>query len=187
MDMRWSAAQTLSWIIRQEPLELKQWTLDMGPLIIHAQKKLADEIAAGHVHAWGRPQPHGLVEQVPNSQFQISGLTVAVGVHGDMITLAARPHQPFSSYEGPRWHSIEFEAVEIERAWPRPPPLSAVDWMLREAEQVLKITGHLAKRHDLLDRCSKETACTKREAEAAHKVLPEQFKGGRGRRRINPT
>jgi hypothetical protein len=58
-----------------------------------------------------RLQPHGLVEQVPNSQFQISGPTVAVGVHGDMITLTARPHRPFSSYEGPRWHSIEFDAA----------------------------------------------------------------------------
>jgi hypothetical protein len=185
MDMRWSAAQTLSWIIRQEPLELKQWTTDMGQLIISAQKQLANEIAAGHVHVWGRPQPHGLVEQVPNSQFQISGPTVAVGVHGDMITLTARPHQPFSSYEGPRWHSIEFDAVEIERAWPKPPPLSTVDWMLREAKGAVNAAGHLAKRHDLIDRCRAETGCSRRQAEAAHKTLPEQFKGGRGRRKSN--
>jgi hypothetical protein len=126
-----------------------------------------------------------LAEQIPSDPFRIPGLTVAVGVHGEMVTLPARAHQPSSSYTGPRWHSIEFESVDIERAWPKPPPLAAVDWMLREAERVLKTTGHLAKRHDLLDRCRRDIRCTRREAEAAHKMLPEQFRGGRGRR-INP-
>jgi len=176
----------MSWIIQHEPLGLREWTSGIWPLLQDAQRKLASEIAAGNVQAWGRKQPHGLAEQMPRDPFRIPGLTVVVGVHGEMTTLAARAHQPFSSYEGPRWHSIEFEAVEIERAWPKPPPLSAVDWMLRQAEQVLKTTGHPAKRHDLLDRCRTETRCTRREAEAAHKMMPEQFKGGRGRRRINP-
>jgi len=183
--MRWTAAQALSWIIQQKPLDLREWTSDMGPQLKDAQRKLASEITSGTVQAWGRKQPHGLAEQMPRDPFRIPSLTVAVGIYGEMITLTARAHQPFSSYEGPRWHSIEFDAVEIERAWPKPPPSPAVDWMLRAAEQMLKDTGHLAKRHDLIDRCRTETKCTRREAEAAHGMLPEQFKGGRGRRRIH--
>jgi hypothetical protein len=123
---------------------------------------------------------------MPSDLFQIPGLTVVVGIHGEMTTLAARPHQPFSLYEGPLWHSIAFEAFEIERMWPKPPPLPAVDWMLQEAERALKAAGHLCKRHDLIERCKTETGCTRREAEAAHKTLPEHLRGGRGRRRINP-
>ena len=90
-----------------------------------------------------------------------------------MITLTARAHQPFSSYEGPRWHSIEFDAVEIERAWPKPPPLSLKDWMLTDANRLLQTTRQLGKRIDMVHRCMKETTCTKRQAEAAHKALPE--------------
>ena len=85
-DMRWSAAQTLSWIMRQEALELRQWTADMGPMIIDAQRMLASKIAAGQVQAWGRKQPHGLAEQIPTDPFRIPGLTVVVDVHGEMAT-----------------------------------------------------------------------------------------------------
>lgn len=36
--MRWSAAQALAWIIRQEPLKLPDWTTEMGPKIEQAAK-----------------------------------------------------------------------------------------------------------------------------------------------------
>jgi hypothetical protein len=181
--MRWTAAQALSWIIQKAPLELKQWTSDMGPRIVDAQKELAERLAVGGVRAWGRKQPHGLAEPIPDDPFQISGLTVAVDVHGEMVTLPTRAHQPFSSYEGPRWHSIAFEAAEIERAWPKPPPSSVKDWMLREAKKLLKDTGQLGKQDDMVRRCGKETGCTKREALAAHKTLSKELRREVGNRR----
>ena len=35
--MRWSAAQSLSWIIKQKPLPLREWTSDMGPKLKDAR------------------------------------------------------------------------------------------------------------------------------------------------------
>ena len=78
--MRWTAAQALSWIIQQKPLDLREWTSDMGPQLKDAQRKLASEITSGTVQAWGRKQPHGLAEQMPRDPFRIPGLTVAVGI-----------------------------------------------------------------------------------------------------------
>ena len=170
--MRWSAAQTLSWIIRREPLELKQWTSDLGPELVNAQRELAKKLADG-LQAWGRREPHGLAERIPSDPFHINGLTVSVGVHGNMVTLPARPHQPSNSYEGPRWHSIEFDEMGIKREWPQLPPPSAKGWMLDEAERLLRTTRHLGKRDDMVRRCMKQNGCTKREAEAAHKMLPD--------------
>jgi len=179
--MRWSAAQTLSWIMRQEAWELRQWTADMGPMIIDAQRMLASKIAAGQVQAWGRKQPHGLAEQIPTDPFRIPGLTVVVDVHGEMATVTARAHQPFSSYDGPRWHSIEFEATEIERAWPKPPPLSATEWMLREAERLLQTTRQPGKRDDMVRRCMKEAPCSKLDAIRAFNMLPGNLRRVRGK------
>jgi len=185
--MKWSAAQTLSWIIRREPLELKQWTSDMGPKITDAQRGLTEKLAAGVVQAWGRKQPHGLTEQLPSDPFRITGITVTVGVHGDMVTLPVRPHQPFNSYEGPRWQSIEFEENQVKLKWPKLPPPSATEWMLREAKALLETTRQLGKRGDMVRRCMKETTCTKRAAEAAHKMLPDKLKrnvGNKGNSRL---
>jgi hypothetical protein len=49
--MKWSAAQTLSWIIKQEPLELKDWPAGMGPQIEPAQKMLSSRINASNIRA----------------------------------------------------------------------------------------------------------------------------------------
>jgi hypothetical protein len=179
--MRWSAAEALSWIIRQQSLGLEHWTTDMGPGIEPAQKGLADAIATGRVGAWGRKQaqPHGLVEQVPSDPFRIQGLEMVVGVHGDMTTLP--PHK-LNKYKGPRWQSIEFEADEIKQTWPKPPPPRATDWMLKEAQR-LQAAGRIGKRDDMVRRCREETGCTKRQAEAAHKDLPEDLRRSRGKPR----
>jgi hypothetical protein len=172
--MKWSAAQALAWIIRQEPLELRQWTADMGPMIKDAQMKLTAVIAAGEVQALGRKQSHGSVEQIPSDPFRIPGLAVVVGVHGDMTALA-----PHKLYEGPRWNLVEFEADDIKRAFPKPPPISTTEWMLKEAGP--HAGGPIAKRDDMVHRCMRETNCTKREAEAAHKSLPKELKRKRGK------
>jgi hypothetical protein len=131
-NLRWSASQVLAWIIRQEPLKLerREWTSDMGPGIEDAKRRLAAAIASGQVRAWGREKPHGLAEKMPSDPFRISGLSVVVGVHGEITTL--EPHKP---YVGPVWHSIEFEADEIQQAFPKPPPLSAIEWMQIEANR----------------------------------------------------
>jgi hypothetical protein len=42
--MRWSAAQSLAWIIRKKPLELRVWLTEMGPDIEPAGKMLAEAI-----------------------------------------------------------------------------------------------------------------------------------------------
>jgi hypothetical protein len=171
--MRWSAAQSLSWIIKQEPLPLREWTSDMGPNLKDAQKRLAGSISAGEVQAWGRKQPQGLVENIPNDPFRIPGVPVIVGEHGDM-----RHSQPHKQYDGPRWHSIEFDANQIKKAFPKPPPASANGWMLQEAERL----GGLGKRDIMVQDCMGETGCTKRAALAAYKNLPE----GRRRKRGKP-
>jgi hypothetical protein len=177
--MRWTAAQTLSWIIKQVPLEWKDWSAGMGPKLEPSQSALATSIGADKISAWGRKERHGSLEQIPGGDFRISGMPLTVGPHGDLATI---PRHKLSTYEGTEWKDIEFDPDEIKREWPKPPPLLAMDWMLREAEKALKTTGHLAKREDLITRCRKETGYKKRQAEAAHKMLPERLKGGRGRR-----
>jgi len=180
--MRWSAAQALAWIIRKKPLELREWLTEMGPGIEPAGKMLAETISAGDVRAWGRAKPHACLEQMPGDQFRISGLTLIVSPHGD---LATSPAWKLFTYEAPRWQDIEFDADEIRRAFPKPPPPSAIEWMLNEAER-LHAAGIIGKHDDMLGRCREVTGCTKREAEAAHKSLPDEFKRQRGKPRKSP-
>jgi hypothetical protein len=180
--MRWSASQALAWIIRQKPLSLEkgEWTPDMGPELDVAQKKLARLIGTDQVQAWGRKQSHGLVERIPSDPFRISSLTVVVGPHGDMTTLPRH-----KLYQGDRWHAIEFEEDEIKRAFPKPPSISAVEWMRKEAERHAA-AGTIGKRDVMVRDCMTKTGCTKRDAEAAHKSLPDKLKYQRGKPRKNP-
>jgi hypothetical protein len=165
--------------MRKKPLKLEEgeWTSDMGPEISDAQKKLAAVIASGQVRAWGRKTPHALIELIPSDPFRIQGLPVIVGEHGDM-----RPLLPHKGYDGPRWSSIEFEVHEIKNAFPNPPSTSAKEWMLNKAKQ-LEDAGRIGKRDGMVSDCMTATGCTKREAEAAHKSLPEKFKKPQGRPR----
>jgi hypothetical protein len=102
-----------------------------------------------------------------------------VGPHGD---LATSPRHKLSTYSGHDWRDIEFDADEIKQAWPKPPPLSVKDWMLKDAKRLLLTTSQLGKRNDMVHRCMKETACTRREAEAAHKTLPDGLRRKVGRK-----
>ena len=169
---RWSASQALAWIICQKPLKLesREWTSDMGPQIESAQRKLAEALEAGQVQAWGRSLPHGLLEPVPRDPFCIPGLVIIVGEHGEM-----RPLLPHTRYDGPRWQSIEFDADQIKHVFPKPPFL-AQKWMSKNATK-----GQ--KRDSLVKDCMKATRCTKRDAEAAYKELPEELRRPRGKPR----
>jgi hypothetical protein len=130
--MRWSVAQALAWIMVREPLELERWTgrydadrPDMGAKLGGAEAALAEAIAAGKVQAWGRrlkQQPSGEItygppKTIPSHRFRYPGFTMIVNQHGEMTTL--KPRQAHE-YPGPRWGSIEFDAEQIERAWPKP-------------------------------------------------------------------
>jgi len=180
--VRWTASQVLAWIIRKEPLSLEknEWTRAMGRRLKAAQRKLAEALSSGRVHAYGRKQPHGPIEPVPNDPFRIQGVPVVVGVHGDLTSLAT--HKP---YTGPAWYSIEFDATEIKREWPKPPPTSAKNWVLKEAKR-LHAAGTIGKREAMISDCMTATGCTKREAEAAHKGLPDKLKRPRGKPPKNP-
>jgi hypothetical protein len=179
--VRWSAAEAYAWIIQQKPLDLREWTSDMGPKIADAQKTLAALIADGKIKAWGRKQPHDSLERIPGDLFRISDVTVVVGIHGDMTVQIPHTkctgekiwhsHKP---YTGHRWHSIEFEADEIKRECPKPPPPSAQDWMSNNANR-----GE--KRDYMVQTCRRETGCTKRAAEAAYRNLPDTVRRKRGR------
>lgn len=173
--MRWSAAQALGWIICREPLELRQWTSDMGSAIKDAQQVLAAAIAAGRVQAWGRPTPHGLLEEVPSDPFRISGLPVVVGVHGEITSVL--PHKP---YHGPKWQSLEFDANQFRRAWPTPPSETARDWMKNEAQR-FKDANQIRKRDSMIKDCMKAIGCTQRVAAAAYASLPEGLRRRRGK------
>src|SRR5262245_23452801 len=173
--MRWSAAQTIGWILRRQPLHLEQWTTEMGPELSGAQKQLAMAIASGQVQAWGRKQAHALTEQLPTDPFRISGLPTIVNAHGEMVSRI--PHRP---YEGPKWQSVEFASEEIKRAWPKPPPSSAKNWMQQEANR-LSAAGQIGKRDDMVTLCMEATSCTKRQAQAAHREMPETLRRRRGK------
>jgi hypothetical protein len=171
----WSASQALAWIICQKPLRLEnqEWTSDMGPQLQQAQRKLAAAIASGEVRAWGRREPHGLLEQIPRDPFCISGLSVIVGEHGDM-----RPLLPQKNYGGPHWQSIEFDADQIRGAFPEPTPPSVLDWMRNNA---LNKANKKKKRADLVKECMATTGCKQREAKAAYQELPDTLRRTRGK------
>jgi hypothetical protein len=166
----WSASQALAWIICHKPLRLEnqQWTSDMGPQLQQAQAKLAAAIGSGEVHAWGRREPHGLLERIPRDPFRISGLSVIVGEHGDM-----RPLSPHKQYDGPRWLSVEFEADQIKRAFPKL-YISAQAWMSKNASRD-------QKRDSLVRDCMDATGCTKRAAAAAYNDLPDTQRRRKGK------
>ncbi|WMT75943.1 hypothetical protein [Bradyrhizobium sp. Ash2021] len=88
---------------------------------------------------------------------------------------------PQRPYEGPRWEAIEFDEGEIERAFPKPPPISAREWMETEANRLLGTTGQLGKLEDMVRRCMKDLPCKKREAETAHRMLPTHLRRQRGK------
>jgi hypothetical protein len=169
--MRWSAAQALAWIIKGVPLELKDWTREMGPEIERAQIKLSRAIGADQVKAWGRPKPHALIEQIPSDQFRISGLTLIVNPHGD---LATSPRHKLSAYQGQQWQDIEFDADEIKQAWPKPPAPLISDWMRKNASR-------RRQRDDLVRDCMTATNCSRRQALAAYGELPEEQRRKRGK------
>jgi hypothetical protein len=175
--MRWSASETLAWIIGQKPLSLEknEWTPDMGPKLKDAQRMLAGALSSGRVHAYGRREPHGPIEPMPDDPFRIQGVPVVVGAHGDLTSLA--PHKPYKGLGG---HSIEFEVDEIKRTFPKPPPTSAAGWMQKEAERHAAV-GTIGKRDVMVRDCRTAIGCTKREAEAAHKSLPDKLKRQRGK------
>jgi hypothetical protein len=139
-----------------------------GAQLQQAQEKLAAAIGRGEVHAWGRREPHGLLEQIPRDPFCISGLSVIVGEHGDM-----RPLSPHRQYNGPRWLSIELEPDQIKRAFPKP-DFSALAWMSENASRD-------QKRDSLVRDCMNATGCTKRTAEAAYNDLPDAQRRRRGK------
>jgi hypothetical protein len=148
--MKWSAAKALSWIIQQRPLELKDWPTEIGAQIEPAAKQLGASIGAAKIGAWGRKKPHHSLEQIPAGDFRISGLSLAVGPHGD---LATSPRHKLHTYKGHLWHDIEFDEAEIKKAWPRLPPPSANEWMQKEARRLFDGTGQPGKRDDLIKRC----------------------------------
>jgi hypothetical protein len=176
-NSKWSAAQTLAWIIRQEPLELRKWASDMGSQLEPAAKKLSEAIGGGDVNAWGRPEPHALTERIPNDQFSIQDITLIVTPHGDLATL---PRHRLFSYKGRRWHGIEFEADGVKKVFPGPPPVSAMEWMQNEAQGQAE-NGCIPKRDVIIQDCMGATGCTKRQAAAAHKALPDNLKRRRGK------
>jgi len=87
---------------------------------------------------------------------------------------------PHKTYTGHKWHSIEFEPSEIKIAWPAPPPETASKWMKKEADR-LRAEGKIGKREAMVPDCMKATGCTKRQAEAAHKALPQEVRRSRGK------
>jgi hypothetical protein len=177
-NSRWSAAEALSWIIRREPLGIREWSSEMGPSIGTAEQALASAIANGKVSAWGRPTPHGLLEKVPPDPFRLPQPKLAVGPHGDMKSVPAHHGVP---HDCPRWHGIEFDASEIKGEWPAPPTATAMEWMLRDAQETFGRSGTPGKRDDMVKRCMADANCTKRDAEAAHKALPDHLRRPKGK------
>jgi len=176
--MRWSAAQTLSWIIQQEPLELKDWRAGMGSKMEPAQKTLAKSIGTNKISAWGRKNRHGSLEQIPGGDFRISGVLLIVGAHGDLATV---PRHKLSTYEGVRWEDIEFDPAEIRREWPKPPSASANVWMQQEADRLFKKSSQPGKRDDMVRDCMEAINCTRRDALSAYQGLPANLRRMRGK------
>ena len=175
--MRWSASQALSQIICGEPLKLEaqEWKTEMGPGIAGAQMKLAAAISQGQIRAFGRRTPHAALEGVPADILRIADVEITVSAHGDIVSL--RPYRP---YLGEQWQSIEFEADEVKRLFPGRPKPCVEEWMHAEASK-LKANGIIGKRDLLVADCRRATRCTKREAEAAHRNLPQDLRRGIGK------
>src|SRR4051812_33855330 len=101
--MYWKSDQTLSWIIREEPLELTGWTSEMGPKIEAAQTALANRMGVGDIRAGGRKDQQGSLEKVPAGDFRFSSITLVVAPQGDLATL---PRHRLAAYKGSQWNDI---------------------------------------------------------------------------------
>jgi hypothetical protein len=143
----------------------------MGAKLKDAQRKLAEVISSHRALALGRNTKHGELENLPSDIFRIPRIELVVSPHGDLQTLA--PHRGL--YEGRQWQEIEFEAAAIRLAFPNSAHPAAEEWMLLEAERYWA-KGIMGKREIMINECRKITACTKRQAEAAHRKLPTQYR-----------
>jgi hypothetical protein len=108
---------------------------------------------------------------VPADIFRITDIEVVISPHGDLVS--QHPHR--GPYQGVPWQSIEFEEAEIKQQFPSPPKQSVQEWMLQEAERY-RSEGKIGKRDIMVKDCMNETHCTRKVAQAAHKLLPEEFK-----------
>ena len=171
--MRWSAAQTLAWILRRAPLDLRKWTSDMGPELAKAKEELSRAISEERLTTWGAPRPQAPQEPVPPDLFR--NWDLVVNEYGEL-----GPRLPRRRYRGPLWTYIGFDTADVMASWPKPPPQQASQWMLAEANR-LKADGRKGKRDDLVPRCRAAVGCTKREAERAYRELPEEFRRPRGK------
>lgn len=174
-----TAAEVLSLLICGATKVLPDWTSDLGPDLKAAQRKLADFIGSGKLPAYGRATPHGLKEPVPPELFNIRGVPVVVGPHGDMASLV-----PHKKYHGPIYTDIEFESEDVRKLFPA---VDVMAVMMSLAEQEIARTGQPGKREDLIKRTAAAARCPQREAVAAHKNLPELLRRTRGNRSKSPN
>jgi hypothetical protein len=74
-EMRWSAAQTLAYIITGVPHEWKDWTSKMGPEIEPAAIKLGRAVGADRVSAWAGEPLKGRLSRYPAINFAFRDLS----------------------------------------------------------------------------------------------------------------
>lgn len=183
--MKWSAAEALGWILNQRPVKYGHWPSEMwsDPALSRAEMGLAEAISDERVTAYGKLIEHrsrirdGEMVVVPSDRFRIQGMPFIVDAHGDMAT---RPVAAIAKYRGPLWAEIEFDAEEIQAAFPAPAPIGAREWIHEAAEQRAR-QGQLAKRDALIKDCMKATGATSRQCAAAYKALPAHLRRARGK------
>ena len=119
---RWTAAQLLSRIALEKPLELKKWRRDMDGRILPAQLKLHEAIAQGRITdirgRLGPPGSKGRIEEL----LRDSEFVLLVTSHGALTVHP--PHKRLKFIEKYRidpdnWvREIDFDQDESEQAFP---------------------------------------------------------------------
>jgi hypothetical protein len=199
---RWEAVEAIAYLHKGVPLPWAEWQGEGSSEadIEAAEIDLTEAIRAG-VPAWGQPRPYARKEQIPVGDLdpgRIDRKATPVSVAHQPKVIVSRygnitilPRQRSADYQGPRWSDIEVDAARLMEARPRPvdEPTStaalAVEWMLKEAG-TLAAAGNKGKRDQMVSDCMNVVGCTKREAEDAHKRLPDHLRRRRGRSPKSP-
>jgi hypothetical protein len=105
---------------------------------------------------------------------------LSIHIHGRIA-----PLRPGTRYRGPCFEDAAFEAADVRKLWPPPPPAvpGAYDWLLAEAKRYFDQYKRPANQADIVKQCVAAVGGQIRETTALHRTLPDELRYLRGKQR----